>query len=106
MSSIDIVYALFPDAESANRVVRQCVHDGLAACANLLAPCTSIYEWEGEITESAEHPVIFKTTSARVDALMEQIKIMHPYEVPAILSWPIVRTPHEYAKWIVSVTHC
>ena len=105
MSSIDIVYALFPDAESATRVARQCVRDGLAACANLLSPCTSIYEWEGDITESAELPVIFKTSSARVDALMDQIETMHPYEVPAILSWPVVRAPHDFAKWIDSMTH-
>lgn len=105
MSSIDIVYALFPDAESATRVAQQCVRDGLAACANLLSPCTSIYEWQGKITDSSELPVIFKTTSGRVEALMDQIKTMHPYEVPAILSWPVVRAPHDFAKWIDSMTH-
>ncbi|MGD9811855.1 MAG: divalent-cation tolerance protein CutA [Sphingobium sp.] len=104
MSDIDIVYSVFPDAESAARVARQCVHDGLTACVNILPTSTSIYEWEGEVTEASEVPALFKTTTARVDALIEQIRTMHPYEVPAILSWPVVRAPHDFAKWVHQVT--
>lgn len=105
MSGIALVYSVFPDNESAARVARSCIHDGLAACVNILPGCTSLYEWEGELTESAEVPVILKTTAARVDELIERIEIMHPYEVPAILSWPIVRAPHAFAKWVNDTTH-
>ncbi|MGE4409903.1 MAG: divalent-cation tolerance protein CutA [Sphingobium sp.] len=105
MSGITILYTVFPDRESALRVVRQCVRDGLTACANILAPCSSVYEWEGDIVENEEIPVIFKTTAARVDQLIEELSIMHPYDVPAILSWPIVRAPHSFAKWVNEQVH-
>jgi len=105
MSGIALVYSVFPDRESATIAARQCIHDGLAACVNILAPCASIYEWEGEITESAEIPVLFKTTAARADELIERLAILHPYEVPAILSWPVVRAPHEFAKWVNEYVH-
>ena len=105
MSGIAIVYSVFPDRESADMVARQCIHDSLAACANILPSCTSIYEWEGEMTENDEIPVLLKTTAARVDELIERLSIMHPYEVPAILSWPIVRAPHAFAKWVNDWTH-
>lgn len=100
MSGIAITYTVFPDEESARNAARSAVADGLAACANILAPCTAIFEWNGEISENAEIPVIFKTTAAQADALIERIEAMHPYEVPAILSWPIVRVPHAFAKWV------
>lgn len=105
MSGIALVYSVFPDQESAETAARQCIHDGLAACSNILAPCTSIYEWEGEITGNAEIPVLFKTTAARVDDLIERLSTVHPYEVPAILSWPIVRAPHDFAKWVNDCVH-
>ncbi|OYW87274.1 MAG: divalent-cation tolerance protein CutA [Sphingobium sp. 32-64-5] len=100
MSAIALVYTVFPDEESARAAARAAIAERLAACANILAPCTSIYEWQGEVTENVEIPVILKTTAAQADALIERIAAMHPYEVPAILSWPIVRAPHAFAKWV------
>lgn len=105
MSGLALVYTVFPDEESARAAARSALHDGLAACANILAPCTSLYEWEGEVRESVEIPVLLKTTSARADALIERVEAMHPYEVPAILSWPVVRAPHAFAKWVNDQTH-
>ncbi|HEX5537438.1 MAG TPA: divalent-cation tolerance protein CutA [Sphingobium sp.] len=105
MSGIALVYAVFPDRENAERVARHVIEQGLAACANILAPCTSLYEWEGRLEESNEFPVILKTTAARVDDLIDRIETMHPYEVPAILSWPAVRAPHPFAQWVNDRTH-
>lgn len=105
MSGIALVYTLFPDRDSAGAAVRQCIHEGFAACANILAPCTSVYEWKGEIQENAEIPVLLKTTAARVDDLIERLSVLHPYEVPAILSWPVVRAHHDFAKWVNDWTH-
>ncbi len=105
MRGIAIVYTVFPDAESAKTAARSALHDGLAACANILPSSLSLYEWEGELQEVAEIPMILKTTAARADALIERLEMMHPYEVPAILSWPIVRAPHAFAKWVNDQTH-
>lgn len=105
MSGLALVYSLFPNEESARAMARSVVTDGLAACVNLLPAGTSFYEWNGELTETAEIPVLLKTTAARVDALIERVGAMHPYETPAILSWPIVRAPHAFAHWVNEATH-
>lgn len=105
MSGIAFVYTVFPERENAERVARHVVEQGLAACANVLAPCTSFYEWEGGMQEATEVPVILKTTAARVDELIERVETMHPYETPAILSWPTVRAAHPFAKWVNEQTH-
>ncbi|MPT47348.1 MAG: divalent-cation tolerance protein CutA [Sphingobium sp.] len=100
MSGIALVYTVFPNEESAKAAVKSALHDGFAACANIMAPCTSYYEWQGELQETIEVPVLIKTTSARADKLIERIERMHPYEVPAIVSWPVVRAPAAFARWV------
>ena len=53
-----------PDSESAFNLAREVVHLRLAACANVLPPATSFYRWEGREEESAEVPVLIKSTAA------------------------------------------
>ena len=100
MSRIVLVYALFSSADEAKSVARAVVGERLAACANVLSPCTSIYEWQGVMEESAEVPVLFKTSSAKRDALMARISALHSYEVPAILAWDSGAVHALYAEWL------
>lgn len=105
MSGLALVYTLFPDEENARALIRSVLEDGLAACVNALPAATSFYQWEGETKESQEIPLILKTTAARVDALIERIEAMHPYAVPAILSWPAARAPRAFAQWVNETVH-
>ena len=99
MSGIALVYTLFGSQEAAERVARQMVEERLAACANILAQATSIYEWNGVLETAAETPVLFKTAPSRRDALMARIAELHDYEVPAILALPVDAADVAFAKW-------
>lgn len=103
MSEIALVYALFGDRESAQSAARAMIEQRLAACANLLAPCTSIYPWEGKVAEADEIPVLFKTAPGRLEALMAALGDLHDYDLPAILNWPAVTTT-AYADWVTRET--
>ncbi len=94
------VYAVFADDAEAQRIGRAMVEQRLAACINVLAPCTSIYWWEGSVAQSDEAPALFKTTTDRVDALIARIAELHSYEVPAIVVWPIERLSAAYGDWV------
>ena len=94
------VYAVFADPAEAQRIGRELVEDGFAACVNILGPCRSIYRWEGAIETASEVPCLFKTTLERADALIEAIKQRHSYSVPAIAVWPIERLPIDYGDWV------
>jgi periplasmic divalent cation tolerance protein len=61
LSAIVTVYATFADRDEASRIARAVVDERLAACANILAPCTSIYRWQGATEEAQEVPALFKT---------------------------------------------
>ena len=51
------------------------VTEGVAACVNMLAECTSVYRWEGKLNHTNEVPLLIKTTRAaypRLEACVAQ----------------------------------
>jgi periplasmic divalent cation tolerance protein len=98
------VYAIFADAAEAERIGRQVVEERLAACINILAPCRSIYRWQGAIESADEVPAILKTTAAQADALIARIAALHSYDVPCVTVWPIDKLLVGYADWVEAGT--
>jgi periplasmic divalent cation tolerance protein len=94
------VYAIFADAEEAERIGRTVVEERLAACANLLAPVRSIYRWQGAIETADEVGAILKTTGDRAAALIARIAALHSYEVPCVFAWPVDKILPGYADWV------
>ena len=82
--SVVTVYAVFADPAEAQRIGRQMVEEGHAACVNLLQPCRSFYRWEGAIETANETPALFKTTLDKADGIIARIAELHSYSVPAI----------------------
>ena len=76
------------------------VAENLAACVNLLAPCVSIYHWQGKTESTTEFPLMIKTTQQRYAALEEAIRHWHPYELPEIISVPITNGLPAYLDWL------
>jgi periplasmic divalent cation tolerance protein len=89
-----------PDSESAFNLAREVVALRLAACANVLAPATSFYRWDGHDEQATEYPVLIKTTADRYDELEGAIRSRHPYELPEIIAWPVTRGLPAYLDWV------
>jgi periplasmic divalent cation tolerance protein len=98
--SVISVYAIFADAEEAERIGRAVVEERLAACINILGPIRSIYRWQGAIETGEEVAAILKTSHANADALIARIAGLHSYEVPCIVTWPIDKVLGTYADWV------
>ena len=103
--SVVSVYAIFADAEEAERIGRAIVEERLAACVNILGPIHSIYRWEGKVESAEEVAAIFKTTDASADALIARIVSLHSYDVPCVASWPIDKIYGSYADWVEVNVH-
>src|SRR5688500_17867783 len=103
MTAIVTVYATFGSDEEARRVARTLVEERLAACANLLATCPSLYRWQGRIEEAGEVPVLFKTAAEGAEALLDRIGELHSYDVPAAVVWPIAAALPAYAEWVAEI---
>lgn len=99
-SGIVTIYATFANEEEAGRIARSLVEERLAACANILGPCRSIYRWQGEIEDAQEIAALFKTTASGADALIARLAELHSYDVPAAVVWPIEAAHPPYARWV------
>lgn len=104
MSRIVTVYATFGSADEAASIARTLVEERLAACANILGPCRSIYRWQGAIEEAQETAALFKTNAEGAEALIVRLAELHSYDVPAAIVWPIERALPAYAQWVEDET--
>ncbi len=99
-----LVITNLPDVESARALATQLVEQRLAACVNILAPCHSLYRWEGKLEEAEEVPLLIKTSAARYAALEEAIRAYHPYELPEIVAVRIEKGLPAYLAWMAAAT--
>ena len=99
-----LVLTNLPDADTAARVARLLVEQRLAACVNLLAPCTSVYRWHGAVETATEVPLLIKTTRARYAELQAALAEAHPYELPEIIAIPLHKGLPAYLAWVGAET--
>ncbi len=99
-----LVLTNLPNRPAAEALARALVEERLAACVNILAPCRSIYRWQGAIETADEVPLLIKTTSERYTALEAAIRRHHPYELPEVIALAPRHGLPEYLAWVVSET--
>ncbi|HEY6898855.1 MAG TPA: divalent-cation tolerance protein CutA [Rhodocyclaceae bacterium] len=99
-----LVLTTLPDAAAARGMATALVEGHLAACVNILAPCQSVYRWQGTVEEATEVPLLIKTTVARYHALEAWIRAHHPYELPEIVAVPVAQGLPAYLAWVASAT--
>ncbi|OAM51954.1 cation tolerance protein CutA [Methylovorus sp. MM2] len=99
-----LVLTNLPDTASAEKLASYLVEERLAACVNIMAPCTSIYQWQGKVERTTEISLFIKSTSLQYDALERAIRQQHPYELPEIIHVSIDGGLAEYLAWLVKET--
>ena len=99
-----LVLTNLPDRAAAERLAEELVQKNLAACVNILAPCRSVYRWQGAVQHDEEHPMLIKTTHERYGALEQALRAGHPYELPEIIAVPIERGLPAYLEWVAAET--
>ena len=99
-----LVITHLPDAGSAQKLAQRLIEQRVAACVNILAPCRSVYRWQGKIEDANEVPLLIKTSAARYVALEAAIREDHPYELPEIVAVRIDRGLPDYLAWVAAET--
>jgi len=88
------------DSEAAARAMaRTVVEERLAACAQV-TPASSTYRWGGTVEEAREWVCQMKTTPERIEALTARIRVLHSYEVPEIITVPVLTGYPPYLQWV------
>lgn len=104
MTNVVMVWTTVPVGEACQVMARTLVEERLAACVSVGAPMTSVYRWDGRVTNEAEQQVIIKTTRERVPALRERLAVLHPYQLPEFLVCPVADGAPGYLDWVRSET--
>ena len=95
-----LIYAPFPDRESAREVATQLLDEKLIACANLLGAIESLYDWDGERGTGEEIAVLMKTDAGVLEAAIARLDSLHPYDTPAVLGWKCDASGSATAAWL------
>jgi periplasmic divalent cation tolerance protein len=90
--------------EDAERIARELVERGLAACVNVVPGIVSVYRWKGNVERDEERLLVIKTRGERFEALREALVSLHPYEVPELIALRVEDGHPPYLDWIVSST--
>lgn len=99
-----VVLTTLPDQETARSLARRLVEARLAACVNILAPCESVYRWQGALQQDGEIPLVIKTRAEHYPRLETFIRENHPYELPEIVAVEIAAGLPAYLGWIADET--
>lgn len=100
MSSVLLIFTNLPDEASAQTLAAHLVEHRLAACVNQLAPCRSIYRWQGRVETAQEVPLLIKTTQAQYAAVEAAVIELHPYAVPELIAIPVSAGLPAYLNWV------
>lgn len=90
--------------EKARELAAGAVRRRVAACAQISAPVTSVYRWDGAVQNDPEWQVLFKTSTVRYGELEAYIREAHDYDVPEIIATPVVRGGADYLAWVEEET--
>ena len=100
MDEYIVVFITTSGRDEAERLAMGLINAGHAPCINIVAPCSSIYQWKGAVHRSEEALMIVKSERSRYPALREFVERVHSYDVPEILGIPISCIPDGYASFL------
>jgi periplasmic divalent cation tolerance protein len=95
-----IVLSTVGKAEDAERIARELVERGLAACVNVVPGVVSHYRWKGKLERDDERLLVIKTTAERFERLRETLVSLHPYELPEVVAVAITAGHEPYLSWL------
>jgi periplasmic divalent cation tolerance protein len=86
--------------ESAQKIAQALLAARVAACIQISGPIRSFYRWKGAIQDDLEWKLTIKTSLAKLESCWNEIRRIHPYEIPELLARPATKASIEYARWI------
>ena len=95
-----MIYITTCDKEEARTIGRHLVQSRLAACVNIFDHMNSMYIWQEAFQDDQEAVLVAKTTEARVPDVIREVKALHSYECPCIVTLPIIDGNPDFLDWI------
>ncbi len=97
----DFIVALVtaPNLKVARKLAKAALQERLVACANLIPKIESHYWWKGNIEQSTEVLVLFKTKRSQIASLEKLVVDRHPYDTPEFVLLDVRGGNPKYLEW-------
>jgi periplasmic divalent cation tolerance protein len=95
---ICVIFSTVPVSKSWD-IARGLLDRHIVACVNMV-PVRSWYRWKGGFCDDEEHLLILKTRKGMAETVIRELKILHPYEIPEIITLPVIAGHLPYLAWV------
>lgn len=95
-----LVLCTVESTKQGKQIGTELVRQELAACVNIMPKITSIYRWNGQLSEDEETLLLIKTKSSLFEKVKTRIIEMHTYDLPEIIALDITNANKSYLNWI------
>jgi periplasmic divalent cation tolerance protein len=93
-------YVTVPDRTVGERIGRALVEKRFAACVNMIPGVISMYRWEGAVQQDEELLLMIKSQEHFVQDIVREVKSLHPYECPEVISVALGDGHDAYLSWV------
>ncbi|MFO8065787.1 MAG: divalent-cation tolerance protein CutA [Spirochaetota bacterium] len=76
------------------------VHEGLAACVQVIPKVESFYTWQGQVQSDPEVVLLCKTHREKLPEIERYFSVHHTYDVPELIAVPITAGLDDYMSWM------
>lgn len=94
------IMASVPNKKEAGKIADLLVSRRLAACVQVIGPVESTYRWKGKVEISGEWICFIKTKAPNYRKIEREIRKVHSYDVPEIISFKMAGGSSQYMKWL------
>jgi periplasmic divalent cation tolerance protein len=100
LSEAIVVLMTAGSREEAARLAEMLVGSRLAACVQIMPEMESVYHWQDKIERAPETLLLAKTTRENFAELEREVRALHSYETPEIISLSIDAASAPYLEWL------
>lgn len=86
--------------DSGEKIAQVLLEKKLCACVNIVGKLNSLFWWQGKIETEKESLLIIKTKASLFSQLEKEVRSLHPYDVPEIISFVPEKISKPYLSWL------
>jgi periplasmic divalent cation tolerance protein len=95
-----IAFVTTPNLKIAHKIIQTLLEEKIISSAQISKSIKSYYWWNNKIENKTEILITMTTLERNFTTIEKQIKLLHSYKVPQIISVSISNANKDYLKWI------
>lgn len=96
---MNILFLTCASNKEADKIAKDLLKKHLIVCAKK-TPVSSSFLWQGKIDSGKEVLLIMESVESKFKQIEKQIKKLHSYDMPVLISLTISQASSGVAKWI------